>query len=66
MCFGTKIMKCEEILKLVDNVWKSVDNVVALSRGWMSHYQVIATSLELKWDNKYLKQKDFSSIGLSK
>ena len=41
-------MKCEEILKVVDKVWKSDDDAVALSREWISHYQIIATVLNMK------------------
>ena len=57
MSFGTRLMKCEEILKVVDKVWKSKDDAVAISRGWMSHYQVIAEAYEIKDDHKYLTQK---------
>ena len=54
MCFGTKTIKCEGILKLADKLCKSDDNVVELSRVWMSHYQVIAVALEFKLVYKYL------------
>ena len=64
MCFGTKVMKCKEILKVVDKVWKSDEDAVALSRGWMSNYQVIAAALEIKGDNEYLTQKDGLDFGI--
>ena len=57
MCFGTRVMKCEEILKVVDKIWNSTDDAVTISRGWMSHYQVIAAVYELKGDNAYLTKK---------
>ena len=64
MCFGTKVMKCEEILKVVDKVWKSDEDAVALSHGWMSHYQVIAAALKMKGDYEYLTQKDGLDFGI--
>ena len=64
MCFGTKVMKCEEILKVVDKVWKTDEDAVVLSRGWMSHYQVIAAALEMKGDNDYLTKKDGLDFGI--
>ena len=57
MSFGTRVMKCEEILKVVDKVWKSTDDAVTISRGWMSHHQVIAAAYDMKGDNEYLTKK---------
>ena len=31
MSFGTRVMKCEEILKIVDKVWKSIKDSVTIS-----------------------------------
>ena len=64
LCYGTKLLKCEEIIKIVEKVWKSKDDAVALSRGWMSHHQVIAATLEMKGDNTYLKQKGGLYFGI--
>ena len=64
MCFGTRVMKCDEILKVVDKVWKSTDDAVAISRGWMSHYQVIAAAYEMKGYNAYLKQNNGLDFGI--
>ena len=64
MCFGTRLMKCDEILKVVEKVWKSTDDAVAISRGWMSHYQVIAAAYEMKGDNAYLTQKNGLDFGV--
>ena len=64
MCFGTRLMKCDEILKVVDKVWKSTDDAVAISRGWMSHYQVIAATYEMKGDNAYLTQNNGLDFGI--
>ena len=62
--FGAKLMKCEEILSVVDRVWKSDDDSVAISRGWMSHHQVIAAALEMKGDNAYLRTKEGLDFGI--
>ena len=59
MCFGTRVMKCEEILKVIDKIWKSTDDAVTISRGWMSHYQLIDAAFELKGYNAYLTKKWF-------
>ena len=56
-CFGTRVMKCEEILKVVDKVWKVTDDAVTISRGWISHHQVVAAAYDMKGDNAYLKEK---------
>ena len=64
MSFGTRLMKSEEILKVVDKVWKSTDDAVAISRGWMSHYQVIAATYEMKGDNAYLTQNNGLDFGI--
>ena len=64
MCFGTRVMKCEEILKVVDKIWNSTDDAVTISRGWMSHYQVIAAAYELKGDNAYLTKKNGLDFGI--
>ena len=64
MCFGTRIMKCEEILKVFDKVWKSTDDAVVISQGWMSHYQVIAAAYEMKGDNAYLTKNNGLDFGI--
>ena len=56
--YGTRVLKCEEIIKIVDKVWKSEEDAVVLSRGWMSHHQVVAAALEMKGDNEYLKKRE--------
>ena len=33
LSFGNKLMKCEEILSVVDRVWNSYEDSVAISRG---------------------------------
>ena len=45
-------------------MWKSEEDTVALSRGWMSHHQVIAAALEMKGDNAYLKKKGGLDFGI--
>ena len=57
-------MKCEEILSVFDRVWNSDDDSVAISRGWMSHHQVIAVALEMKGDNVYLRTKEGLDFGI--
>ena len=64
MCFGTRVMKCEEILKIVDKVWSSTDDTVTISQGWMSHHQVIAAAFEMKGDNAYLTEKNGLDFGI--
>ena len=57
-------MKCEEILSVVDRIWNSDDDAVSISRGWMSHYQVIAAALEIKGENAYLRTKGGLDFGI--
>ena len=57
-------MKSEEIIKIVDKVWKDNTDSVSISRGWMSHYQVIASALEMDGDNAYLKNKGGLDFGV--
>ena len=64
LTLGTRLMKSEEIIKIVDKVWQDNTDSVSLSRGWMSHYQVIASALEMDGDNAYLKNKGGLDFGV--
>ena len=64
LTMGTRLMKSEEIIKIVDKVWKDKTDSVSISRGWMSHYQVIAAALEMDGDNAYLKNKGGLDFGV--
>ena len=64
MQFGTKVMKCDEILKVVEKVWKSKDDAVTISRGWMSLHQVIAAAYYTNGDNAYLTRNDGLDFGI--
>ena len=64
LTMGTRLMKSEEIIKIVDNVWKDDTDSVSISRGWMSHYQVISAALEMDGDNAYLKNKGGLDFGV--
>ena len=64
LTMGTRLMKSEEIIKIVDNVWKDNTDSVSISRGWMSHYQVISAALEMDGDNAYLKNKGGLDFGV--
>ena len=64
LTMGTRLMKSEEIIKIVDKVWKDNTDSVSISRGWMSHYQVIAAALEMDGDNAYLKNKGGLDFGV--
>ena len=64
LSFGNKLLKCEEILSVVDRVWNSNEDSVAISRGWMSHHQVIAAALEMKDENAYLRTKGVFDFGI--
>ena len=57
-------MKNEEILTVVDKVWKDKTDLVAISRGWMSHYQIIAATLKMNGDNAYLHNKGGLDVGV--
>lgn len=57
-------MKNEEILTVVDKVWKDKTNSVAISRGWMSHYQIMAATLDMNGDNAYLHNKGGLDFGV--
>ena len=57
-------MKCEEILKVVNKVWKSKDDAVTISRGLMSHHQVMAAAYEMDGDNAYLTQNYDLDFGI--
>ena len=43
--YGTKLLKSEEILDMVDKVWKGKTDTIIISRIWMAHRQVIAEAL---------------------
>ena len=57
-------MKSEDIIKIVDKIWRDDTDSVAISRGWMSHHQVIASALEMDGDNAYLKNKGGLDFGV--
>ena len=64
LTMGTRLMKSEEIIKIVNKVWDDNTDSVSISRGWMSHYQVIAAALEMDGDNAYLKNKGGLDFGV--
>ena len=55
--YGKKLMKCEEILTVVDRFWNKEDDALEISKGWMSHHQVIVAALEMKGNKTYLRRK---------
>ena len=57
-------MKSEEIIKIVEKVWRDDTDSVSISRGWMSHHQVIASALEMDGDNAYLKNRGGLDFGV--
>ena len=57
-------MKSEEIIRIVNNVWQDDTYSVAISRGWMSHHQVVAAALEMYEDNAYLKNRGGLDFGV--
>ena len=54
---GTRLMKSEEIIKIVDKSWDDNTDSVSILRVWMSHYQFIDAALEMEVDNAYLKNE---------
>ena len=64
MCQQLIYIKKIITFKVVDKFWKQTDGAVAISRGWMSHYQVIDAAYEMKGDNAYLKQKNGLDFGI--
>ncbi len=64
LTYGTRVMKNKEILTVVDKVWKDKTDSVAISRGWMSHYQIMAATLEMNGDNAYLHNKGGLDFGV--
>ena len=64
LSLGTRLMKSEEIIRIVDKVWQDDTDSVAISRGWMSHHQVIASALEMEGDNAYLKNRGGLDFGV--
>ena len=49
---------------MVDKVWKDTTDSVPISRGWMSHYQIMAATLEMNGDNAYLHNKGGLDFGV--
>ena len=43
--YETKLLKAEEILDMVDKLWKDTTDAVVFSREWMDHHQVIVAEL---------------------
>ena len=62
--FGTRLMKSEEIIKVVEDVWSNKEDAVEISNGWMSHHQVIAAAYDMKGDNAYLREKGGLHFGI--
>ena len=57
LAYDTRALKNEEILLVFDKIWKAKTNLVILSRGWMSYYQIFAATIEAQSDSVYLHNK---------
>ena len=52
------------MVSVADKVWKDNTNVVAIFRGHMPHYQIMAVTPEMKGDNAYLHNEDGLDFGV--
>jgi len=64
LTFGSKMLVGEQLNESVMKVWNDQKNIVAMSRSFAGHSQIVCSILEHKGDNKYLSEKGGLSFGV--
>ena len=64
--FGSTLMKGEELNKTVTQVWENEANILAMSRAFAGHHQIVLSIMHHNGDNKYLSEKGGLSFGVRK
>jgi len=62
--FGSRMLVGEQLNQSVMKVWNDNTNLVAMSRAFAGHSQIVCAILEHKGDNKYLSEKGGLSFGV--
>ena len=40
--YETRVLKYDEILTVIERIWKNITDMVTRSSWWMSHYQIMS------------------------
>ena len=66
MMFGSTLLKGEQLNQTVNKVWNDEDNIVAMSRAFAGHHQIVCSILHHNGDNSYLSKKGGLTFGIRK
>ena len=66
LTFGSRMLVGEQLNQTVMKVWNDKTNLVAMSRAFAGHSQIVCAIIEHKGDNKYLSEKGGLSFGVRK
>ena len=64
--YGSRLLKADELLKSVMQIWVDERNLPAIARSFSGHYQMILAILDNKGDNNYLSEGGGISFGIRK
>ena len=62
--YGSTLLKGEQLYKCVMKVWNNEKNIVAMSRAFANHSQIVTSIIKHEGDNKYLSEKGGLSFGI--
>ena len=66
LSFGSRMLVDEQLNQTVMKVWHDKTNLVAMSRAFAGHSQIVCAILKHEGDNKYLSEKGGLSFGVRK
>lgn len=64
LSYASHVLKSEELHKAVMRVWEDERNLIAMSRAFSGHHQIVCAIMEHKGDNNYLKDGKGMSFGI--
>ena len=64
LTFGSRLLKGEQLYETVMKVWQDPANLIAISRSFAGHWQIVCAAMHHKGDNMYLKEKGGLSFGI--
>ena len=64
--YFARILQGEQLHEAVMSVWNDPNNIVAMSRAFAGHSQIVCSILENNGDNNYLSDKKGLSFGIRK
>lgn len=62
--YGSQVLKSEELHRAVMTVWNDDTHLVAMSRAFAAHHQIVCAIMECEGDNNYLNDPKGMTFGV--